>query len=192
MKTVMQTLTRRLPVLLLLCFFSPLSTAQEFNWAPNYPVGATIPMLEAPDQNGTVQTLDSLSGEKGLVLVFNRSFDWCPYCKAQLVGLQEASANLEAAGLNIATITYDAVDTLKLVEEDLDISFAMLHDEGIKHVNAFNILNTSYEPDSFAYGVPQPGIMLVSPEGVIKAKFAEENFRIRPDWSDVIEAAARL
>jgi peroxiredoxin len=192
MKTVMQTLTRRLPVLLLLCFFSPLSTAQEFNWAPDYPVGATIPMLEAPDQNGNVQTLGSLSGEKGLVLVFNRSFDWCPYCKAQLVGLQEASANLEAAGLNIATITYDAVDTLKLVEEDLDISFAMLHDEGIKHVNAFNILNTSYEPDSFAYGVPQPGIMLVSPEGVVKAKFAEENFRIRPDWSDLIEAAARL
>jgi len=27
---------------------------------------------------------------------------------------------------------------------------------------------------------------------VIQAKFAEENFRIRPDWSDVIEAAARL
>lgn len=108
------------------------------------------------------------------------------------MGLQEASANLEATGLNIATITYDAVDTLKLVEEDLDISFAMLHDEAITHVNAFIILNTSYEPDSFAYGVPQPGIMLVSPQGVIQAKFAEENFRIRPDWSDVIEAAARL
>lgn len=167
-------------------------SAQEFDWAPDYPVGATIPLLEAPDQDGVTRTLDTLTGEKGLLLVFNRSFDWCPYCKAQLAGLHGATASFREAGFRIATITYDPVATLKLVEEDLGITFPLLHDEGVRHVNAFNILNKDYEPGHFAYGVPQPGIMLVSPQGVILAKFAEENYRVRPDWSDVVAVANRL
>jgi peroxiredoxin len=189
---ILNKLTLGLSTLILLTTFAQGSNAQEFNWASDYPVGASIPMLEAPDQNGTVQNLASLTGEKGLVLVFNRSFDWCPYCKAQLVGLEQATAGLEAAGLKIATITYDPVETLKLVEEDLGLTFALLHDEEIKHVNAFNIRNMDYNPGDFAYGVPQPGIMLVSPQGIVLGKFAEENFRVRPDWSDVINAANNL
>lgn len=176
----------------LLVTWGCLAQAQAFDWAPDYPVGATIPLLEAPDQDGEVQTLASLTGEKGLLLAFNRSFDWCPYCKAQLVGLQGAVTQFEAAGFNVATITYDPVATLKLVEEDVGITFPLLHDQDIKHVNAYNILNTDVEPGSFAYGVPQPGIMLISPEGEILAKFAEKNYRVRPDWSDVVAVAQSL
>jgi len=142
--------------------------------------------------NGDMQTLDTLAGEKGILLVFNRSFDWCPFCKAQLDGLQQVTTEFDAAGFTIVTITYDPVDTLKLVEEDMGVSFTMLYDEAIKHVNAYNILNMAYEPGHFAYGVPNPGVMLVNPEGVILAKFAEENFRVRPDWADVVAAAQNL
>jgi hypothetical protein len=45
------------------------------------------------DQNGNIETLASLAGEKDLLLTLNRSFDCCPYCKAQLVGLQGATAS---------------------------------------------------------------------------------------------------
>jgi len=174
---------------LLLATLTLTAQAQAFDWAADFPLGSHIPVLEAPDQNGQLQTLDTLAGEKGLVLVFNRSFDWCPYCKAQLDGLARVVQEFTSAGFTLATMTYDPVETLKLVEEDLGINFAMLHDEDLKHVNAYNILNNDYEPGHFAYGVPQPGIMLINPEGEILAKFAEENFRVRPDWSDIIEAA---
>jgi peroxiredoxin len=185
-------LAQRILVLLLFTGIWTTAGAQDFDWAPDFPVGASIPALEAPDQNGEVQTLGSLAGDKGILLVFSRSFDWCPFCKAQLDGLQTASSDFEAAGFSIVTLTYDPIDTLKLVEEDMDIGFTMLHDEVVKHVNAFNILNTGYEPGHFAYGVPQPGVMLVSSDGEILAKFAEENFRVRPDWSDVVAAANNL
>ena len=178
--------------LLLLFIASANLHAQEFNWAPDFAVGDNIPLLEAPDQDGSVRTLKTLTGDKGLVLFFNRSFDWCPYCKAQLVSLKAASQAIMDTGFNIATITYDPVATLKMVAEDGDIPFPLLHDEGIRHVNAFNILNTDVAPDSFAYGIPQPGIMLISPSGVIMAKFAEENYRMRPDMADIVEAAKRL
>lgn len=39
-------------------------------------VGQTIPAFEAPDQNGTARNLASLTGPKGLMLVFFRSADW--------------------------------------------------------------------------------------------------------------------
>jgi hypothetical protein len=39
-------------------------------------VNARIPDFSLPDQNGTVQTLKSLTGPKGAMLVFYRSADW--------------------------------------------------------------------------------------------------------------------
>lgn len=177
-------------VFLLFCTQAVL--AQEFNWAPDFPEGSMVPLLEAPDQNSNVQTLDSLSGEKGLMLFFSRSFDWCPFCKAQLEDITAIQADMEALGFNIASMTYDPVATLKIVELDFNVGFTMLHDEAIRHVNALGIRNPDPEPDSFAYGIPQPGIMLLSPDGTILRKFAEENFRERPDLSYVLEAAREL
>ena len=39
-------------------------------------VNAKIPDFSLPDQNGTVQTLQSIAGPKGAMLVFYRSADW--------------------------------------------------------------------------------------------------------------------
>ncbi len=39
-------------------------------------VGTKVPDFSLPDQHGQTQTLSSLMGPNGLVLVFNRSADW--------------------------------------------------------------------------------------------------------------------
>ena len=39
-------------------------------------VNARIPSFSLPDQNGTTQTLATISGPKGAMLVFYRSADW--------------------------------------------------------------------------------------------------------------------
>jgi len=39
-------------------------------------IGSTVPRFEAPDQNGHQQTLQSVAGPKGTLLVFYRSADW--------------------------------------------------------------------------------------------------------------------
>ncbi len=43
-------------------------------WGPS--LGSSIPLLAADDQNGESQTLDTLKGSNGVLLVFNRSVDW--------------------------------------------------------------------------------------------------------------------
>src|SRR3954469_9316773 len=62
-------------------------------------VGRKLPEFKARDQFGRDQTLDSLMGRKGLVLLFVRSADWCPYCKEQLVQLQKAQSKFLQQGL---------------------------------------------------------------------------------------------
>ncbi|MEL7454778.1 MAG: hypothetical protein AAGJ50_15565 [Pseudomonadota bacterium] len=44
------------------------------NWGPA--IGAQVPLLAANDQDGNAQTLETLTGPKGLLVVFNRSVDW--------------------------------------------------------------------------------------------------------------------
>ncbi len=40
------------------------------------PVGTEIPPISMSDQNGETQSFQSLRGERGLLLFFNRSADW--------------------------------------------------------------------------------------------------------------------
>jgi len=39
-------------------------------------VGETVPTFEASDHLGRTQTLSSLQGKNGLLLIFSRSVDW--------------------------------------------------------------------------------------------------------------------
>lgn len=52
----------------------PVTTPDVTKLGPQ--VGQKVPDFALPDQNGQNRTLASLSGPKGLVLVFNRSADW--------------------------------------------------------------------------------------------------------------------
>ncbi len=103
--------------------------------------------------------------------------------------LTDYSEQFEALGYGVATITYDSVALLKEVEEDQGIEFSLLHDEGVRVVDAFGIRNLDYEPGHRAYGIPYPGILIIDADGVIKAKFAEEDYRDRPAFKALLEAA---
>ncbi len=52
------------------------ATEQTFASAWGPATGSQIPALAASDHAGQPQTLSSLSGDKGLLLVFSRSADW--------------------------------------------------------------------------------------------------------------------
>jgi len=108
------------------------------------------------------------------------------------VQLTEISDQIEAMGVNVVALTYDSVETLKTVQEDQDIQFPLLHDEAVSIVNAFGVRNLDYEPGHRIYGIPYPGIFLIDPDGVIKAKFAEERYQDRPPFEDVLEAISEL
>ena len=192
MKSFLQPLLSRSLLIGLFVFVlaSTASAADEaFIWAPSLNVGDTLPPISAVDQDGNEHSLAQLSGENGLILIMSRSFDWCPFCIRQLQQLVESEAQFNAIGFNVATMTYDSVATLKEAEEEYETTFPLLHDEDSAHIKAMGILNMQYEPGNRAYGIPYPGIFVLDNNGVIRAKLAEEDYRMRPDFSLVLEAA---
>ena len=49
--------------------------------------GVKAPQIALVDQAGKPETFSTLTGPNGLLLLFFRSADWCPYCQAQLIDI---------------------------------------------------------------------------------------------------------
>jgi len=109
------------------------------------------------------------------------------------VQLTDIAEQFEAMGVSVVAMTYDSIEILREVVEDEGVGFTLLRDEDMTHVNQLGLMNdTDYEPGQRAYGDPYPGIFLISSDGIIRAKFAEESYRDRPDFSEILAPAAEL
>jgi peroxiredoxin len=167
-------------------------------WAnPDFDLGPAInahapDIGTPPDQTGAPRALASLMGEKGMVLFFFRSADWCPFCQAQMMDLNTAVAGIERRGYKIAGISYDSPAILKTFIERRNIGYTLLSDPKSVAIDRYKLRDPQYPPDSRAYGVPRPIIFILDKNGVIKAKLYEETYTKRPPATLVIETIDRL
>jgi peroxiredoxin len=173
-------------------------TAQQSAPQPTLPdvqklgpqVGTRVPDFTLLDQKGQSRTLASLTGPKGLMLVFYRSADWCPYCKTQLAELQTRTADLAKNGIGLAAVSYDAVPILADFSKRRGITFPLLSDPGSATIKRYGILNTTVpETNQQSYGIPFPGTFILSTQGVVTSRFFEQAYQER---STVGSIMARL
>lgn len=99
---------------------------------------------------------------------------------------------LEEAGIAVAVILYDDVEALAAFQMKYDISYHLLSDPGSEVIQQYRILNPTYDTETKYYGVPYPGVFLTDRNGVVRAKFAEQNYRDRPLFKDIVHAAREL
>jgi peroxiredoxin len=147
-------------------------------------VGQKAPDFSARDQFGKQQTLETLKGPKGTVLLFFRSADWWPYCKAQLVELQNAKGRFEKQGISVAALSYDTVEILKSFADRRKIEFPMLADPDSQTIRAYAVLNA--EASGQYKGMARPGYFFIDTKGVIREKFFETKYRQRFSGNNVI------
>jgi len=170
-----------------------LSCASADDDIPGPEVGDTFPhSLEALDQNGAMQSLQSLYGENGVAILFVRSADWCPYCKRQLVDVNTRLPEFEALGLNVVTISVDEVPLIKQFADAQNIGYTMLADPNGDINEELGIRDPQYPVGSAAFGVPRPTIYIVDRNGTIRARFMEPTFRTRPDLNIVLAEVKAL
>jgi peroxiredoxin len=149
-------------------------------------IGERIADFRLTDQNGTVWTRDALMGPNGLMLVFSRSADWCPYCKTQLVELQSRLPELRKKGIGLAAMTYDSPAILADFSRRRGITFPLLSDSGSATIKAYGLLNTTVDSASTNYGIPSPGTFLVSRQGIVTARFFEEAYQERNTVASIL------
>lgn len=146
--------------------------------------GQKAPDFSAVDQFGKTQTLDTLRGPKGTVLLFYRSADWCPYCKGQLIQLQAAKERFEKQGIKLAGISYDSVEILKYFSDRRKIEFPLLSDPDSKIIRMYQVLNAeAIGPNA---GMARPGYFFIDTEGMIREKFFEAKYRERLTGNNVL------
>jgi peroxiredoxin len=146
--------------------------------------GQKAPDFSARDQFGKTQTLDTLRGPKGTVLLFYRSADWCPYCKGQLIQLQAAKERFQKQGIGLAGISYDSVEILKYFADRRKIDFPLLSDPDSQIIREYQVLNSeAVGPNA---GMARPGYFFIDPEGMIREKFFEAKYRERLTGNTVL------
>jgi peroxiredoxin len=109
-----------------------------------------------------------------------------------LVQLAEWQDAFAAVGVNVAGMTYDDVGVLAAFHAKHDLGYPLLQDVDVKHVDAYGIRNQQYQPGDGGYGIPEPGILFISADGVIRLKFAVPGYRQRPPLAEVLAAIERL
>lgn len=160
---------------------------------PGPRVGAKAPDIGTPlNQAGKTRPLDSLMGEKGLVLVFFRSAGWCPFCQAQLIELNGGVAEMEKRGYRLAGLSYDQPAVLAAFATRRGLAYTLLSDPRSEIIDRFNLRDPQYGDGSKAKGVPRPIILVLSRDGTIEAKLFEETYKTRPPAGLVIETLDKV
>lgn len=176
-------------------------------------VGERVPDFSLKDQTGKTQTLQSIIGRRGAVLVFVRSTDWCPYCKTQLVELQGRAQSLQAQGLGIAVISYDSQEAHARFSQERRISFPLLADVGSETIKRFGLLNpvparalgpdkdnpavkalvqkyvSVVNPTARMVGIAFPGTFILDRQGRVTSRFFEDFYIERTTMASLMVRA---
>lgn len=156
---------------------------------PAIAIGEKVPAnFAAVDTTGKARDFKSITGKKGVVLVFFRSAAWCPFCQVQLKDLRGLPAELGKRGYTLAAISYDKPETLGQFAAKQQIGYTLLSDAGSKMIDAFGLRDPAYAPDSFAYGVPRATVLVIAPNGTVKRKLTTEDYKIRPSNQAILSA----
>ncbi len=153
-------------------------------------VGQPAPALDMVEAVGIEDSL--VPGRNGTIIVFFRSADWCPYCKAQLLELNPATSTLAAAGWQLAALSYDSPAVLEAFATEQGIEFALLSDQGSEAIRAFNLFNDEMQPASRAYGIPHPAVVFIRNDGTVAAVLREQGYKTRPSVDSILETATLL
>jgi len=142
--------------------------------------GTEAPSISAITASGDAVDLSGITGENGAVLVFSRSLDWCPYCKAQALELETVKADLAAEGWTLNLISYDSPEILAGFAEEKALTYTLLSDTDSATIDAFGLRNTEMPAGSRFDGVPHPAIVYIKADGEVAGVQKEEGYKTRP------------
>jgi peroxiredoxin len=179
--------TSVISILLSLILFSLPSFAKSVSIDVGPTVGDKAPSLTVIDKNKTAMSIDDLTAKKGLIILFFRSADWCPFCKKHLIELQRYADKFKALGYGVAAISYDNTEILNSFIQAHNLTYPLLSDQSAATVKAYGVLNKDYKIGDDNYGIPYPGVVIINPAGKIDHKYFFKGYRKRVKFVELYE-----
>jgi len=88
--------------------------------------------------------------------------------------------------LGVAAISYDSRAVLEDFAKRRGITYPLLSDPDSSIIRSFGILNESVPKNSPFFGVPHPGTYVVTPDGVVTAKYFAQDYRERDTAAEIL------
>jgi peroxiredoxin len=141
--------------------------------------GKKAPAISVINTQQQAVNIKQLSGNKGLIILFFRSADWCPFCKKHLIELNDHAEKFTQLGYGLAAISYDNTEILKNFTEQKSISYPLLSDQKVQTMLAYDIVNEEYAAGSDHYGIPYPGVVVIDNKGNVMHKHFFKGYKKR-------------
>jgi len=175
---------------------------------PGLEVGETAPEFSLPNAFGRQVSLQSMLSEGLVVLTFYRGA-WCPYCNLQLRGLKQSLPYFEQAGARLVAVTPQQPDKSREQVEKDGYPFEILSDLDDRVMKAYRLyfevpddlidiyknrlsMDLAEYNGEGRYVLPVPATFIIDREGVVRAAFADVDYRKRVEPSAILEALKRL
>ena len=166
--------------------------------------GDSIPQIELPNATGNLVNInDILSQGKKVVLAFYRG-GWCPYCNLELRALQQYLPQIEAKGAELIVISPETPDNSLSTTEKNELSFQVLSDADNEAAKALNLvyqipeylnelyktfgINLEASQENSERELPIAATYVINTNGEITYHFLEEDYKLRADPQDILEA----
>ena len=153
--------------------------------------GERLPRLSLEDLDGNPVSLADFRGQR-VVLIFERSLDWCPFSKARLVELRQQIEAVEDV-----VILYVLPDNQINDKTHFFIEGNRLTDRVIFLQDAFS---TSIDrlglrrpnPEMMETGVPHPSTYVLDRNGVVRFVDIRQDFHIWLDHQLIVDALDQI
>lgn len=175
---------------------------------PGLKVGAKAPDFSLKNHAGKTVKLSAVLKNGPVVLTFYRGA-WCPYCNLQMHQLKEVLPQFKKHGAALIAVTPQTPDKSADQFKKDGYPFEVLSDLDYKVIKSYNLfwdlppeLDATYKRafglDVEAFngpgrlGLPIPGTFVIDRAGIVRAAFADTDYKKRMEPADILAALQKL
>lgn len=184
-------------------FVARLEAASAGESAPA--LGEALKPFMMPDHDGRLTSLSDLLVGKPLVMVFHRGH-WCPYCRMTIAALAEAHTRLATA--RIVAVSAEVQRYTRRIRAEAGAQFQFLSDIDAEYAASIGLAITiepalreilersgKRVPDfqgSKGWVLPIPAVFVLDPDGIVRARHVDPDYRRRMEIDDLVGAVEAL
>lgn len=175
---------------------------------PGLKVGELAPDFTLPNAFGELVRLTDILATGPVVLTFYRGA-WCPYCNLQLRGLQQTLPHIEQQGARLVAVTPQKPDKSRQQAEQDGYPFEILSDLDNRVMQMYRLyfevpadlsevyirglsLDLAEYNGEGRYVLPVPATFVIGHDGIVRASFADLDYRTRVEPSLIVAALRAL
>ena len=170
-------------------------------------VGDKFPAFELPDSKGKQISSTELLAKGPLVLSFYRG-GWCPYCNLELRALNNMQQAFADQNAQLVAVSPQLPDESLSTQQQNELAYTVLSDVSNSLAKKCGLVFTLDERlipvydqlgldipkanGDESYELPLPATYVIDSQGVIQFAFAQEDYTLRAEPLDVLNAVKAL